>query len=152
MPTTSTLGLAWQALVTAIDTGALAGRVFYAWPGPQAAQQNYEVAWVNGAVKDWAQEIPTIKAGRKQRQETYTLEVIIWVAKPELTSETAKTVVDRALLLADVVDDALANDVQVGELNVQWAMLAKREMDLVPYESGWGAQIVLSVEAHARLT
>lgn len=153
MSTTSTIGLARAALVTALNTGALAGNVHYAWPGPLVSKGARELVWVDRVVPgSWTQEIAGIKAGRKQRQESYTHELVLWVAKPELTAADAQAAEDRALVLAAVVEDALANDVQLAQANIQWMVLTDRTLELVPFEKGWGCQIVLSIEGNARLT
>lgn len=153
MPTTSTIGLARAALVTALDTGALAGKVHYAWPGPQASRGARELLWIDRVPPgSWTQDIPNIKAGRKQRQERYVHELVLWVAKPELTAADAQAAEERALELATVVENALADDVQLAEANIQWMVLSDRLLDLVPFEKGWGCQIVLSIEGNARLT
>lgn len=151
MATTSTIGLARVALVTVLDAGELAGKIFYAWPGPEAAKQRHELLWID-ATTDWTQTIPNIKAGRKQRQESYVHELVLWVAKPEFTAAGAQATFERALELMEVVEDALADDVQLAETAIQWMVLEDREVALVPYEKGWGAQIIARVQGNARLT
>lgn len=151
MATTSTLVVARAALVNALDTGDLAGKVHYAWPGPEIARNAHEVVWVD-RVTDWTRSIPNIKAGRKQRQESFTLELVLWVAKPELTAAGAQAADTRALSLLAVVEDALADDVQLGETRVQWMELGDTSIDSIPLERGWGTQIVASVQGNARLT
>lgn len=151
MATTSTIALARAALVTALDTGDLADKVHYAWPGPAIATGSHEVAWVD-RIREWTQTIPNIKTGRKQRQETYTFELVLWVAKPELGADGAQVTFERAVELTEVAEDALAADVQLGQTAIQWMLLAARAPDLVPHDTGWAAQIVLSVQGNARLT
>ena len=58
----------------------------------------------------------------------------------------------RALVLAAVVESALADDVLIGTTALQWAALEGRTIDLFPYEKSWAAQLKLSVECNARLT
>lgn len=150
MATTSTIGVARQALVDALDSGALAGKVHYSWQGSHMEQN--EVAWVHD-VTEWTQTIPNIKAGRVQRQESYTFEVVIWVAQPQGSADTAKTTFDRALALAAVAENALADDTDLGAAGVQWLVLENREgPHLTPLDKGWGCEIVLSVNGSARLT
>lgn len=151
MPTATTLVTARKLLRDQLDTGDLAGNVYYAWPGPEVAKGRHELLWVDRVV-DWTQEVPNMKAGRKQRQESYTFELVLWVAMPELTAATAVECDERAVELLDVVDDALADDVQLGETDLHWLLLTDRAHDLIPYETGWACQIVLSVEGQARLT
>jgi hypothetical protein len=149
--TTSTLGLFRAALVTALDTGALADKVHYAWPGPQIAKGAHEVLWFD-EIPEWSQTIPNMKAGRKQRQETYTLEGVLWVAKPDVGVDGAQETFERALVLAAVAENALADDVQLGETGIQWGLLAERTPALIPHEKGWAAMIVMRFEGNARLT
>lgn len=151
MPTATTLVTARKLLVSQLDTGDLTGNVYYAWPGPEAAKNRHELLWVD-RVRDWTQEVPNMKAGRKQRQESYTFELVLWVARPELTAETAVHCDERAIELMNVVDDGLADDVQLSETALHWLLLTDRAHDLIPYETGWGCQIVLSVQGQARLT
>lgn len=151
MATISTIGTARSTLVTALDTGALAGTVYYAWPGPEVAKGQHEMLWVEG-IPEWTQSIPNIKAGRKQRQERYVLELGLFVAKPEETAAGAQATFERALALLAVVENALADDVQLGEGSIQWMVLEGRNVELVPFEKGWGCQIMLQIEGNARLT
>lgn len=151
MATTSTIGLARAALVTTLSTGQLAGKVYFAWPGPVASKGSHELVWVD-RVAEWSSQIPNIKAGRKQRQERYIFELVLWVAKPELDSDSAQAVFERALALLAVVENALADDVQLGQAALSWAVLGELQVDLVPYESGWGCQIIPKIEGNARLT
>lgn len=151
MPTSTTLVTARNALVAQLDTGALLGNVSYAWPGPEVAKGRHELLWID-RVRDWTQTIPNMKAGRKQRQESYVFELVLWVAKPELTAATAAQCDARVVELMDIVDSALADDVQLGETDLHWLLLTERTHDLIPYETGWACQIVLSIEAQARLT
>lgn len=147
---TSTLVIARKALVAALDTGELAGKVHYAWPGPDAAKQ-FELLWVD-RVLDWSFVIPTIKAGRKQRQESFTLELVLWVPKPDVTSADAVLADERAVELMAVVDSVLADDVQAAEDRVQWLFLGAVSHELVPYGKGWACQILLQVQGQSRLT
>lgn len=151
MATTSTIGLARAALVTALDTGQLADHVDYAWPGPELAKGAHERLWID-RVESWTQTIPNIKAGRKQRQETYVFELLLWVAKPEASVDGAQLTFKRALELLAVAESALADDVQLAELSVQWLALEDRTVELVPFERGWACQIVMQVQGNARLT
>lgn len=152
MPTSTTIHTARSALVSVLNARPqLAGKAFYAWQGPEWARDFHELLWVDN-VPEWTQEIPNIKAGRKQRQESYTFELVIWVAKPEEDSTGAETTDQRAIELLDVVDDVLAEDVQAGGTDIHWLILGSRSHDLIPYLTGWACQIVLQIEGSARLT
>lgn len=151
MAATSTVGVARAALVTALNTGDLAGKAYYAWPGPIVEKGSFEGVWVSG-VPEWTRTIPSIKAGRKQRQERYVFTLALWVARPELGSDGAQATFERALTLFSVVEDALADDVQLGETSVQWMQADTSEVSLVPHETGWACLIETTVEGQARLT
>lgn len=158
MATTSTLGLAREALVTVLNTGELAGKVHYAWPGPQLTKGAHEAVWVD-EIPEWTQTIPNIKAGRKQRQETYTLELVLWVAKPDAVGQAgAQATFERGLALIAVAENALADDVQLAgddepaETAIQWVVLSDRTIALIPHDKGWGAMATLRFEGNARLT
>jgi hypothetical protein len=143
--------VAKAALVSALDTGVLSGKVNYAWPGPVAAKSWFEGLWL-GDVKDWQQEFPNNRAGRKQRQESFTIETIVWVAKPDQTSAGAQATQERALELLAVVENALANDVTIGNSAIQWGQVAALGNEMTPLENGWGCMITIDITAHARLT
>lgn len=151
MATTTTIGTARAGLVTVLDTGALDGKVHYAWPGPQIAKGAHEVAWISN-VTDWTQTIPNLKSGRKQRQESYKFELTLWVAQPDTGADGAQECFERALTLLAVAENALADDVQAATTAVQWQQLTDREVDLVPHEKGWACMVTSTVEGQARLT
>lgn len=151
MPTTSTIGIFRAAMVTAFDTGELTGKVHYAWPGPQIAKGAHEVFWFD-EIPEWSQTIPNLKAGRKQRQETYTLEGVLWVAQPDVGVAGAQACFERALVLATIPENALADDVQLGETGIQWGVLPERTAALIPHENGWASMITTRFEGNARLT
>jgi hypothetical protein len=151
MSTTTTIGEARAALVTALDTGVLADHVHYAWPGPISGEAN-ELVYVHD-VRDWTMDIPNIKAGRKQRQESYTFELVIFTAHPEQTAAGAQTAFERALTLLGVVEDELADDVQLGDSDIQLLQLAGvDDISLLPHQTGWACELVALVEGQARLT
>lgn len=151
MPTSSTLATARLALKTAFDTGELAGKSHYAWPGTIVEKGQFEGVWISD-VTAWSSVLPNIKAGRMQRQEDYTFRVSLWVARPDLGADGAQTVFERALTLFDVIDSALADDVQLDKTDIQWMNLADREVFLIPHERGWACLIETQIEGRARLT
>lgn len=151
MPTTSTFGIFRAALVTAFNTGELSGKVHYAWPGPEISEGAHEVMWFDD-MPEWDQQIPNMKAGRKQRQETYAIEGLLLVAQPDTGVDGAQACFERALELAAIPENALANDVQLGETGIQWGLLSSRRPLLVPHENGWRSMIVMVFTGNARLT
>lgn len=150
MATTTTIGTARARLVTVLNTGEMDGKFHYAWPGPQIAKGAHEAAWISD-IPEWTQTIPNLKAGRKQRQESYRFEVTLWVAQPDTGPDKAQVCFERTLTLLAVLENALADDVQAGTSAVQWLQLTDRVTDLIPHERGWACMVVSTVEGQARL-
>lgn len=153
IPTNTTLHAGWKALATAVNVGPLAGKVSFAWPGP-AAKGAKELAWVDDVV-DFSQQIVGMKAGRKMREEFYTLELVLWVTRPQGNNQpaAAEQCLLRALELQAVIEDALADDVQLGETGIEKLELADWEITFpVPVEQSWGCQIVSAVDVEALLS
>lgn len=153
MATTSTIGIARLALRDALDTGALAGKSFYAWPGPIVEKGAFEGVWISDT-PEWERTIPNIKAGRKQRQERYVFVLSLWVAKPEVGSDGAQETFERAVELFAIAENALADDVRLGETDpsIHWIQGENSETFLIPYERGWACLIETRIEGQARLT
>src|SRR5687767_13120938 len=105
-------------------TAALPGvQVSPAWPGPETAN---ETLFISEEIPDWDVDIPTLKAGRKQRQETYTITVETWVAKPnEHRAASAGEARTRAIQIIDAIDDFLADDPELID-GIQHARLISR--------------------------
>lgn len=120
-----------------------------AWPGPDTAN---ETLFIGEEIDDWDSDIPTMKAGRKQRQETYTLTIEAWVAVPgSLRSVSAGEARTRAIELIDVLDSLLADEPELIE-GIQHARLTSRTATLVPFDKGWACQATASIQVEARLT
>ena len=149
MATTSTIGTARAALVAAMNTGELKDNVFYAWPGPDAERN--ELVWIS-QIREWEQDDPLIKAGRRHRQERYVFEVTLLVAKPELNAGGAQATFERALVLFGLIEDAIANAHQLGTTAIQRAQIIDIEAEEAPMERGWAFVLTFGVECHARLT
>lgn len=101
--------------------------------------------------------IPTIKAGRKQRQESYTVEVTVQTVRNDLTAGEAETAEAWAFSILDKIDDLLADDSQIGMSSIQWARLGDVEIvggGPIPNPEGAGFLVLLlvSIAVEARLT
>ncbi len=152
MATTSVVGVARARLVEACGVGQLEGKFHYAWPGPNLSRGRHEAFWIDDIPK-WTQSIPNIKAGRKQRQEEFSFEIVGWVARPDKVGmDGAQWVFERMLELQAVLENALADDVQLENSVFQWLQLTERVPDLVPHEKGWACMVVATVDGQARLT
>lgn len=162
MATTSTIPTVKAGLVTAFTAAlATASReggqipVTYAWPGPATSPEcvffgpHPETADIR---LDVDQEIPTIKAGRKQRQEEYTLRATVWVFRPDLTAAGAEAVETQAFTVAGLLEDVLADDPQAGIGAVQLIAVETIISTLFPFEKGWACELGLDLNVRARLT
>lgn len=153
MSTTSTFITFKQAVIDALELKAVAGgdlagvQVAYGWPGPTTARDL--IAWGNVAGLEHA--IPTVKAGRKQRQETLRVPLVVWVFRPDATPLTVKAVEERAFALLGPVEDTFADTPQVVDA-IQWAGIEDGEVVTVPYDKGWAVAITANVQVNARLT
>lgn len=107
MATTSTVPSA-KAALTALVAAALSG-VQVTYGRPADAELNSECVWIGDTTG--RQRVPTIKAGRKARHETYSIDVVCWVdIERGLTSEAEA----RAFVLLGEVEDAVADDPSLG--------------------------------------
>ncbi len=153
MADTSTFITFKQAVIDALEAKTGAGgdledvQVAYGWPGPNAAREL--IAW--GNVADLEHAIPTIKSGRKQRQETLRVPLVVWVFHPDATPLTVKSVEERAFALLGPVEDTFADTPQVVDA-VQWAAIDDGEVVTVPYDKGWAVAVTVNVQVNARLT
>lgn len=126
----------------------------YAWPGP-ATQPECVFLGPNPQTADLrldlSSDIPTIKAGRKARQEDYTVRTTIWQWRPDLTSDGASTVEAAAFTLAALLEDVVANDPQIGLTTIQWIKVESVSSTLFPFEKGWACELAIDFDVAARL-
>lgn len=109
-----------------------------------------EAVWVGRAVG--RHEPVTIRAGRQPRDETFTVDVVVSVLVGGGTIADAE---DRAHVLMDEVEDAIAQDPSLGGVLVggDWALPADLEESGSGYtDVGAICEIRLGVEVRARLT
>lgn len=97
----------------------------------------------------YASEIANIKAGRKQRDERYSVEVIFLVAKPRGAPEDAETAVWG---LFNALEDVLADDTSLGAIDgLVWAALGSVEADVAMEKEGPVAWVTANVDCYGRL-
>ena len=164
MATTTTIPTVKQRLVVVgaaafDDAGYLGGDVpvTYTWPGPDTQE---ECAFLGPHPDtadirlDGTSQIPTIKAGRKQRQEEYTVRFTIWEFRPDLTVVAAATCEAQAFALLGLLEDELANDVRIGlpATTVQDIQIDAVASTLFPFNAGWACEIAVDLAVRARLT
>lgn len=153
MPTTSTVPDVKTKLVELIKANVDV-EVFYAWPGPSTPSECVFIGRypdLEDDVVSVTSEIATIKAGRKQRTETYAVPVTIWSFRPDLTAEKAEEAEARAFELMEAVEDVLADDPTLG-LDIQWARLGDFTSTGHPFEKGRVYELVVQIDVQARLT
>lgn len=156
MSTSSTVPTVKARLVSVLSA-ALAVPVTYAWPGPESEPEcvflgpHPQTADIR---LDLSSSIPTIKAGRKHRQEDYTVRVTVWSFRPELTSVDAAACEQRAFELAAEVEDILADDPRLGlgAGVIQLAEVDSVASTLFPFQSGWATELAIDIAVRARLT
>jgi hypothetical protein len=119
MATTSIRSEVKAALVSTI-TAALPGvQVSQGWPGRGIEPEFVAVANVSGTMS-----LPLMQAGRKPREDDFVISILIGTAKGG--RDTIEEVEARALELLAVVEDALADDPSLGEIDgVLWMAIER---------------------------
>lgn len=147
MSTTSTVSATIDALLAAFQAaGALPA--FESWPGPGDAKPEMlvlgEVTW-----DDYA--IATIKAGRKQRQENWSIGFELFVmGAPGTTPADPAPARVRAFALLAPIENVLADDPETTP-DVQWVEIRPTEAGPRVFEKGWAYRIAGRFVARARL-
>lgn len=96
-------------------------------------------------------QIPTVRAGRKARQEQYIIDVWVEVNRDGPTPQDAS---ERSWALVGEVEDMLADDPSLGLSQPFWAVLAEAEQGVYVDDSrrGYVSRIRLGIQCEARLT
>ena len=133
-----------EALLTQLQAAAgFSGvQVVYADPGEAMRRECVFLGDIDGGT-----QVPeTFSTGTRRRVEDFTLEVLVAVqGKP--TASSAET---RAVALANVVDDVVANDPQLGGL-ASLTFCEVEGMSMTTNEAGIdGAHCVVTIRIHAR--
>lgn len=142
------------ALATASVTGGQIPTT-YAWPG-SSAQPECVFLGPHPALEDIKLDVresdPSIKAGRRMRQEAYDVTVTVWSFRPDLTPDDAEVAESRAFEIAGYIEDLIADDAQIGLAGVvQTVLIAGLESALHPFESGWACALTITLSVAARL-
>jgi hypothetical protein len=148
--TTSTAPVVLDALLESLGDALSPVRVFESWPGPEAAAE-----MLFFAETEWdVYEIATIKAGRKARQEDYSIKFSLWKVGDDGTSPASpRASRERCYELFGLVEDVLAEDVTAGagSESVQWITVEPDEAKPVKFEKGWAYALDGRFRVHARL-
>lgn len=162
MPSSSTLPAVKAQLVTLLSSALASSGVSggavpvqYAWT-PDAEDEMVFLGrrdedgptWVSRMTHD----IATIKAGRKHRDENYTVELTVWTYRPDVAPSEANEVDARAFELVEEVENVLADDPRLGLDSIQWAKVAEINAVGRAISGGWVVEAVISIEVRARLT
>ena len=151
MSTTSTAPTVCDAFVDAVNDDLTAPvAMHHTWPGGEATDEMF----VLGDITWDEYRIPTIKNGRQQRQENYTVDYELTVLNVDSTTPTDPTPArDRAFTLHAVVEDLLALDTTAG---TSFAVVQKVELKpetayYAAFDNGFGFRIAGKIEVQARL-
>ena len=133
MPTISAVPAVKNALVTtlAARAGLNGVSVTYSWPGtsmPAGGGSGAIEAIFLGAT-DVQSHIPSMKAGRKLRQEEFTQDCVIWVIQPGGSPEDAATpdLMQRTLSVTSAVRCAECHEQLVKEWKTSAHAIANRK-------------------------
>ena len=147
MATTSTVPAVKAALVDLLATAVNDTEVQVVYGRPQDSLVKAE--FVHVADVSYSAEIANIKAGRKQYDENYTVDVVVAVGKPRGTSEDAEA---RAFALFEHLRDLLADDPSLGGVDgVVWAVLESVDAATEHQGSVVASVIVATVRVRARV-
>lgn len=143
----STVPAVKAGLVSALDarSGLDNVDVTYSHPGDALQPEAVYLGGVRGT-----HELPIMRAGRKPRQENYTIDVWFEVIRDGTTSQEAE---ERAWVLFGELEDLLADDPTIGLPVVGWARLADWD-DFLAWDlqrQGWSARIRAGVTIEARI-
>ena len=145
MATTSTVPAVKAALVALLTSALPSTQVSYGRPADSMLSRN--CVWVGRAAG--ADRVPVMSAGRKVREQDYSVTVFVWVAKPRGTVEQAE---DEAHVLLAEVEDALADDPSLGGVDgLIHATAGSWEAEADVAQEGPFCLVTLDVDVLARL-
>jgi len=134
------------ALITAMGNEAALDGIPKAYGDPGELGRTEHI-WI-GAATDGESFNPTFRAGRKRREEEYTIDVTVMVssmARPEINEA-------RAVTIGTVIAEMLADDPQVNAVtNLMWCALDAWELDTIETGEGPQTTYTLTLRAKGRL-
>lgn len=146
MATTSTVVALKTALRTAIASEAGSVQVSRHWPGPPTEAEGIYIGDVRGTA-----EIDSIKTGRQRRKERYEVTVICQTFRSAAVAADADDSEARAYTLMSYVEEAVADDADVGA-SVKWSEITAWDEETIPFERGWATRITLTLSCTSHLT
>lgn len=148
MATGSTVYAVKAAIVTLLQAnGALANvQISHGYPGEGNIQR--EAIYIDRVTG--GQRIPVFKAGRKTREETYAVTVVVFVEQDGVTAADAE---ERAFELLQEVEDMLADDPTLGGVSgVIHATAGTFREQAEPGVTGAACLIEFDIDVLARLS
>lgn len=138
-----------KARLATVLTAALSGvQVSYGWPGQDVARETVYIGKTRGAY-----EHAGFQAGRKQREDRFTVDVWFVAANPG--QATPLVAEQRVETLFAALDTALADDPRIGNTvsGLSWSLVGSVDgPDSSPNDEGWVSVIRAEVEFVTRLT
>lgn len=148
MATVSTVPAVKDALVTLL-TSAINDNTVQVVYGPTPDSLKKRKVVVVGEVSSYQSNIANIVAGRKQRDERYTIDVYLFCAKPRGQAVDADTTVWE---LFESLENVLADDPSLGAVNgLVWAVLGGVQANVTQEKEGPVAWISAGVDCYGRL-
>lgn len=155
MPTSSQIPTVKAAIVSTLAArAALADvHVVYGWDG---AAMKAESIYLDPPESEHVgrSQIPTLKAGRKAREETFTVVLVVEVNQPHGRANTAATTEARAYALLAEVDSAFADDPGLAAIVGPTGrfILGDHTRLLEPLDKGWRSRLEVSIDCAVRLS
>ncbi len=147
MATTSTQAAWRNAFVTAMVADAALGAGGVDVVHTPERELRSEAVWLGKTTDNSVNEY-ALKAGRRRRDETYEVEVMVRVSSKK-TSAANET---RAMVLTAAIEDLLADDPKTGSVDgVLYAWVTGTEMDTGYIEKSATTEVKVTVEVRARL-
>lgn len=147
---------------TAAELSALGvndAKAFYAWPGGDASRNCIFLGAHPDLVPNpllasapFDSEDPVMKAGRRQRQQEFDIEITCWAFCTDLTPSGAAIADSRGEALFNIVDDVVADNVKLGLATIQGAEMRTGNPSLVAFDRGWASVFRPVVRIDSRLT
>lgn len=132
---------------------------FYAWPGADSLPDciflgRHPDLVANPLLSSTAyrSEDPVMKAGRRQRQQEFEIEVTCWSFRGDVSPLEARKAELGGEALFGIVDGVLADNRTLGLSTLQSAELTSGSPGLVPILGGWASVFVPVITVKSRLT
>ena len=123
-------------------------------PSGVAVYHGQPAQWPNEGIvvgpTSGSSEVKLMQAGRKRRNDTFTITIFCWSSVPGQDAITAESRCEEFLA---VVDDALADNATLGVEGVKWATLNQVDgPDSEGTDEGWIAYGTITIEVHSELS